>query len=377
MNEIYKRFQNRPSYVEEKNKILVNKIYRVYIINEYCQMDVLNIGNFSCFYCVNIKYNGNNFSIVGNIHFLFKIVYIIFVFILIINILTIFIILSTKSLINSNGLIMLNLSINDLILGFVIFLPIFIGDCFGSIPDKLCNFQAITFPLCIGMSSITLLYLNFDRYLSIISPFRYEKIMTRKFIIFSLAILWIIRLFLCLLPLFQKKKTFINSVLFLCLHSIRDNKFYWFTAVVFDFILTSFSLVFMYAHLFQISKKLRRVTDINPLQKLSVFRSNWKGLKSLMFIILSYYLSWTPIGITILLTLINTRYFNVASFLPITSFHIFLLNGITNSLIYGSTNKKFKLSIQMKIENAKRYFGCNYKNIDNVRVFSINSSLTN
>lgn len=315
--------------------------------------------NGTCYFCPLINLTDTGYELLSGLHIFHRFTYGILFCILISNSITISTILTTRKLLNVNGLLMLILSISDISFGFFVNLPVLIADLTNFLPYKICYVQATLLLFSGGFSVMTLLFLNLDRYLAIARPLFYERFVTKKKA-FLLILFNFIFHFGFTTKFLIEGNIKLSSVPFTCIFAPEADAVSWIFGLAVDYGLTFILLCCVYTHVIIIRRRLRKVTDLNVNKGRNKVQR--KGFRTLILIVSTYYLCWTPTIIDIGATILFTHYSIVIHYLGIFSLHILALNGFFNSLIYGTTNKAFKCSLRAKFNKFRAFCGFSYRN---------------
>lgn len=256
-------------------------------------------------------------------------VYIIVIFLILTgNLLCIAIILKWKQLQTNAGWLMINLSVTDICFGLNLGLnplAIFIT---GRLNEPICLINSIMISLFGGISLSTIFLLNLDRYLSITRPLKYHSLMTRKRTLISMGVAWLFSGVLNI-PVIFTGKVQVNNHTMVCSAEIDSHKALWIISLFCLFGITSFSLIYMYIRLTIISFKK------------GVKGSNKKAMKTLILMLLCFYLSWFPTVIRIISRAVGIKVDWTKPGDVMATVALFL-NSFWNCLIYAFTNRIFK-----------------------------------
>ncbi|XP_022105371.1 histamine H2 receptor-like [Acanthaster planci] len=107
------------------------------------------------------------------------------------NLITLIVIGSTASLRNCHGLLIMSLSLADFSTGLVASLSIYPSVCsFWPFGDITCQIAATTEAVVKKTSLLTLTLLSIERYIAVVHPLKYSRIITKQRIAAGLALCW-------------------------------------------------------------------------------------------------------------------------------------------------------------------------------------------
>lgn len=317
-----------------------------------------------CNFCPFTYIVNNTIFIPDGPHSVQRIAYVLTSLTFIVNIFTIWIISQSKTLRNVNGLLMINLCLSDCLWSLWNSFLILSADISGRISANMCLVQSILLPAFSGISSQTLLLLNIDRYISIIKPMKYKNLITKNRMIIAILIIGILNFFLCSLLHLYDDDLVVNPAIFVCLINMKKALAIWGIIIFNNYGIVASGLSFIYLHVFCILRKLQKVTQPENCKN----KSNRKGILSLLFIVLIYYASVTPLNVVMFINISRKSPINF-DYLVICFFCLYL-NGILNSFVYGSTNLTFKKVLRKQWIQIRRKINPSY--IDsNTQIFSI------
>ncbi|XP_022104382.1 tachykinin-like peptides receptor 86C [Acanthaster planci] len=113
------------------------------------------------------------------------------------NVSNLIVLLSTRSLRNSHGYLLLSLSVADLMTGLMASLAVYPSATLQSSPDSwpygdtVCLVAAYIKQIGITNSSITLMLLSVERYIAVVHPLRYTRVVTKKVTLVCISVVWL------------------------------------------------------------------------------------------------------------------------------------------------------------------------------------------
>lgn len=111
-----------------------------------------------------------------------------------------------KNLRNPSSLLFTNLVFSDFLTGFLLG-PLFSADALMDVYGKnsaiIDIIMFILGSLLLFVSNLTITAVSFDRLIAVVKPLYHKSIVTARKIKILIAMIWIISLFICLLPVFQ------------------------------------------------------------------------------------------------------------------------------------------------------------------------------
>ena len=150
------------------------------------------------------------------------------------NLMSLVTLFSTKSLRNCHGYLLISLSLADLFTGLVATTSIY-PTIFKKWPhgDLLCFLVASVEASTKKISPLTMTVMSIERYIAVVHPLRYSRIVTKKLVLFSIAIAWCTPI-VFYIPLFLKEQiaykfafrlssctaTYIDQVVILLLNTV-------------------------------------------------------------------------------------------------------------------------------------------------------------
>ena len=122
------------------------------------------------------------------------------------NLMSLVTLVSTKSLRNCHGYLLISLSLADLFTGLVATTSIY-PTIFKKWPhgDLLCFLVASVEASTKKISPLTMTVMSIERYIAVVHPLRYSRIVTKKLVLFSIAIAWCTPI-VFYIPLFLKEQ---------------------------------------------------------------------------------------------------------------------------------------------------------------------------
>ncbi|XP_038047217.1 cysteinyl leukotriene receptor 2-like [Patiria miniata] len=114
------------------------------------------------------------------------------------NVFNLIVLLSTPTLRNSHGYLLLSLSVADLMTGLVATLSIYPSATFRASPDSwpygdtACLISAYFHQVGIANSGITLVLLSIERYVAVVHPLRYSRVVTKRVTLICIGLVWLI-----------------------------------------------------------------------------------------------------------------------------------------------------------------------------------------
>lgn len=325
--------------------------------------------NDSCYFCVEVVKKDNYYLVNDDLTFVHRLIYIIFLLVIIANFLTIYIISSTKDLNNLNGIFMLNLSFVDIMLTFINTIGNFSIDLSSKVPFTLCKIQSVLIPAMAGISAFTMILLNIDRYISIIKPLKYKLYATKNFAFISILVTWIFQFIVSSSLLWQDGQPELNNWSLICVVPITSQKVIWGILAVLDYLLMAVILLCIYTHIFLITRRLRKICHFSSNDNVGTrySRKNGKGMKTVILIVIVYYISWSPSGLYVILK--SIKLFETEPNFSTVTLYALCVNSFCNCIIYGSTNVYFKKTLLKKWKFLRRFI--NNSQIDEVTVTRI------
>lgn len=306
--------------------------------------DIYDKYNYSCSFCPVMMKLEDGFLVPEGLHMYHRIMFLIFIFVFLINTLSIYIFLSCQDLLTVNGILMLLLSIVDIFSSFTLCFSSFIADVTHKLPWTVCVIQAGLFPFFSGLSLMILLLLNIDRYIVILKPLRYEKIVTKTRLFIVLILVSLFHLGFTIKFLLSSDIIIISSDAFICTVSFSKDPIFWMILTFVDYVMTSSIMVIVYSHILIIFKRLNKIgcAQMNT----ESMKKNKKGLRTIFLIVVTYYISWSLTAVDVSLSTqgISDHFYH----LHIFALYFITLNGIWNTIIYGSTNVNFKRVVKKK-----------------------------
>ncbi|XP_077149065.1 glucose-dependent insulinotropic receptor [Ranitomeya variabilis] len=198
----------------------------------------------------------------------------------------------------------LNLAAADLLVGLMCIMEA-LDDIFDEDFDKNLFFCLLrlcfTVTPCIG-SILTLLLISLDRYLAVKMPLYYIKIMNRKCVGISLAVLWVVSFFVGHMPLIAPSLQH-NNYTGICglFYAAKSDYLYVLCFVIFLPALVTIVCLHMavgriaYFH----HKRIQRTRAISGLpSNHPAHSSHFKAARTVLIVIVCFTLSWSPYYIT-------------------------------------------------------------------------------
>ncbi|XP_018416166.1 PREDICTED: chemokine XC receptor 1 [Nanorana parkeri] len=284
----------------------------------------------------------------------------IFIFGIIGNCLVLWILMTYESLESLTNIFIFNLSIADLILTSC--LPFFSvyqsqGWVFGAMACKIFN---ILFSIGFYSGLIFLTFLTYHRYLAVVDPLSALKAKKTFLGILITVLAWVISIVASVpVMIFQVHSTTgdhnkceYDQVFPVLLSHYQQN---------ISFLLAFSSIIFCYYRI------------ISTLQH-SRSQRNHKPVRLILFIVLVYFLSWTPYNVTILLQSFHHQQFLMdcelikrIDYAKYVSEKIALSHCFLNPILYAFVGIKFRRHLKHLI---KRYCPCKHEEVHGTRITS-------
>lgn len=303
--------------------------------------------NYSSIISSRILFTKFGYEFIDGVTFLQRIIYILSTFALLLSFAVFYIVISEKSLRNPNAILMLHLSAIDIKMAIFSIIGMINIDVTGFVSKNICLSQALFLPQIGGLTLFSIFLLNLDRYIAIVKPFKYKSYVNYKTISLSLIIGWSC-MFLPKLT-FTMEEVALNVVTVQCIREPISNPKLWIAGTTIVYAFLSIILCIFYGHLFLIQRKFNKIGNFHKIP--SKLRSGIKnkGLITTSLILLSFYASFSPKVVDILLKSLQKSYNPYFDFI---GFSLVLTYASISNLLYGGTNKEFKYALSLKLKKV-------------------------
>ncbi|XP_063954091.1 probable G-protein coupled receptor 21 [Lytechinus pictus] len=271
------------------------------------------------------------------------------------NVMNIVVIGGSKSLKNCQGYFLLSLAIADLGMGIVATIGIAPATMhrwpYG---DFMCQFSSYVTEVCTRVSLIMIIGLSIERYIAVIHPFQYNRIVTKNRVLFTIIITWLLCLafFLVLFTEVGLGYEFDLDKL-ACSAAYEDTMEYYIAALAIllvpSFAVITFTSISVHVRVLQSSKRRQilfgRSTSASPGngERFPMhFRRNMKAFKMLVIIAGVYYITWLPYTIIASLVLATVCHKTLPSLVEFLAFWLTVSNSGFNVFVYFAMNRKFR-----------------------------------
>ncbi|XP_071944235.1 trace amine-associated receptor 1-like [Antedon mediterranea] len=201
------------------------------------------------------------------------------------NSLVLFVLRQTRNYDEPQFVLLGSLAFVDLLIGMIA-IPMYMWACILHgyyYPDIKCELQYIPTKIFIAVSWFHLLLITVDRYVSIIKPLQYHKLVTLRIIYFSIAISWIIGCFYGMVTLFGGIKK-IEGIFFCYGMNGRAIKVQRYIALVMMSTGTMILMVMYFRIVLEARKHEKNIFSI-PVKTRKVVRKRYRAAKTSAIII--------------------------------------------------------------------------------------------
>ncbi|XP_071944030.1 trace amine-associated receptor 7h-like [Antedon mediterranea] len=210
------------------------------------------------------------------------------------NSLVLFVFRQTRSYDEPQFVLLGSLAFVDLLTG-IIAVPMYMWACIlkGShYPDSICELQYIPTITFIAVSWFHLLLITVDRYVFIIKPLQYHKIITLRRIYLSIAISWIMGCFYGIVNLFGGIKK-IDGILFCYEMNGRAFEVQRYIALVMMSTGTMILMIMYFRIVLEARKHEKNIVSI-PVRTRKIVRKRYKAAKTSAIIIGAFVIAFLP-----------------------------------------------------------------------------------
>ncbi|XP_041352705.1 alpha-2Db adrenergic receptor-like [Gigantopelta aegis] len=253
-----------------------------------------------------------------------------------------------------SNLFLVNLAITDLSSATVVMTSAFISLVANYWPLGWvwCYAVCMVNYLLIIVSMLTLCFISIDRYLAIVYPLQYISKLTKVKILLLIGYAWFHGISFSIVPvLFQWiKYDYWEYVCAIEWHEQRQKALYYvIMAFVFCFLLPGLVLMFLYCRVLKVAhEKSRRIRVMTfPATDRPKYCNSHKAIKSLLIVIVMYFLCMTPFSLTKLYKVASQKEKSLPGYLNLVSSIIAYLSSAVNPLIYGIFRKDFRQAYKL------------------------------
>ncbi|KAI0242105.1 Neuropeptide FF receptor 2 [Lamellibrachia satsuma] len=235
-------------------------------------------------------------------------------------------------------LILLNLSVSDVLVGIVACAPAIYPAFTGHWPfgDVWCQISGVTHSVSCSMSVWCISMVGVDRYIAVIWPFRYKRVMSLRNTVIIMTTLWLCAIITFVAPIFAKA----NFVYYQYTTEVKMCGIYWgypllciITALYIPFA-SSAVIVFTSFRIYQ------------SLNNLHVPRAdaNRKALRKLIVSAVAFFVCWGPyVTLSIMTSFVPAV--KPPALLQFWSMWLANCNSFMNVFVYSITNQSFRKAV--------------------------------
>lgn len=276
----------------------------------------------------------------SNEHFVLIVVYtIISILILVSNIFIILVIITTKRLHCSPGILMATLAVADSMVGLSTLIPIFsyAHTQIATLPPIVCDCSAYINAVSMTLSLYILAILSIDKCIAVYKPLHYALLMTNTRCCVTIAIVLCLSLAIWILPIGGVGNFKYSQEELVCYFDVKRNPYQWFSYTIILFLPTWTIFTFSYVCIWKTLKKSQ--AQMAAMQLPSQSQGNKKAVKTLLLIISAFNIAWMPFVVE---HLVKGFGGSVPEWVEIVSYVLALSNSFWNSIILVMTNKVFR-----------------------------------
>lgn len=267
--------------------------------------------------------------------------------ILILNMMAIMVIISTKKLRNVTGFLMVSLAFADMCVGVTSIIPLVYAIFTDLLTHTACQIMGFTNSVCLIVSILTLVLLTIDRFLAIGYPLKYPNWVNNKNCMLAVTLTWLFSILIWILPLFGIGSYTFNDEEVACYFDVGKHPNQWIVYMAVIFIPASVIIFVCNGRLYIISKKHKNQIDSLVLSsKKSTTKLNYKALRTTVIIVGVFYITWTPF---IVEHIVKGTSEPIPEWLEILIYMLSISNSFCNPIIYVLTNSLFRVSARNKL----------------------------
>ena len=246
------------------------------------------------------------------------------------------------------GVLTLSLAVADLMFPLIV-VPIHFDYLISGTWQRmtsLCQLRIFAYLVAASASVLSFCGVTIERYIRIIFPLRYRAVENVKCIFAAVALLWLYSLssssfiFVDFL-----NESHLPSTSGSCSHALPTRLF--FTLFLLTYCVPLVVLLFIYVHILQISRKLRRkIVPVNRNPATNDYARKKTARQSAMVLLMLFHcvVCWLPISVSTLV--LKTSVASEPSWSNLTWYQFItllaFLNSVLNPFIYGYNNSHFK-----------------------------------
>lgn len=265
------------------------------------------------------------------------------------NSLVIIVIIRSRSLHTNAGLLMANLAVADFLVGLIVMLPTLIAFIYrrNIYPRVLCVCQGSIITILVGASTVTILAITTDRFISIFLSLRYNSLVTTGLILSTIAFSWLFATATSTIPLLGLERFGLGryeylegmSYCWLDPEAVDQNKLIilligFYVCFEIFIITTCYLIIFVYAR--------QSVRTVKTLSVGSIPKGHpkiTKTTKTVLIVVGVFMFCWIPSLVNKFLIIFKVKTLPLAVRLLFTWLTFF--NSAANPIIYSIFNRNF------------------------------------